>query len=379
MRTTTAHALLAPGAPLELITLERRDLRADDLAVRVHFCGVCHSDLHALDQARPGQLPLVPGHESVGEVVAVGPAVTGFAVGDPVAVGNIVDSCGTCENCLADEQSLCVEFPTLTYGGRDRHDGSRTQGAWSGELVVRESFAYHLPAGLDPAAVAPLMCAGATTWAPLARAGVGPGDRVGVVGLGGLGHLAVKFAVARGAEVTVFTTSPRKRADALALGAVEVVVSTDVAAMAAVARRLDLVVDTASGDHDPSPYLETLRRGGTLCMLGIPPRYSVSAMSLLPQRSLTASGSAGRADTQAMLDFAAEHGVAADVEVVPASRLGEALDRLARNDVRHRFVLDLRPGADSATASAAASAAASGLGAAGAATAADDREGRRTL
>ena len=325
MRTTTAHALLAPGAPLELITLERRDLRADDLAVRVHFCGVCHSDLHALDQARPGQLPLVPGHESVGEVVAVGPAVTGFAVGDPVAVGNIVDSCGTCENCLADEQSLCVEFPTLTYGGRDRHDGSRTQGAWSGELVVRESFAYHLPAGLDPAAVAPLMCAGATTWAPLARAGVGPGDRVGVVGLGGLGHLAVKFAVARG------------------------------------------------------PYLETLRRGGTLCMLGIPPRYSVSAMSLLPQRSLTASGSAGRADTQAMLDFAAEHGVAADVEVVPASRLGEALDRLARNDVRHRFVLDLRPRADSATASAAASAAASGLGAAGAATAADDREGRRTL
>jgi uncharacterized zinc-type alcohol dehydrogenase-like protein len=378
MRTTTAHALLAPGAPLQQITLDRRDLRPDDLAVRVDFCGVCHSDLHALEQARPGQLPLVPGHEFVGEVVAVGPAVTGFSVGDPVAVGNIVDSCGTCENCLADEQSLCVEFPTLTYGGRDRHDGSRTQGAWSGEYVVRESFAYHLPAGLDPAAVAPLMCAGVTTWAPLARAGVGPGDRVGVVGLGGLGHLAVKFAVARGAEVSVFTTSPRKRADALALGAVEVVVSTDPAAMAAAARRFDLVVDTASGDHDPSPYLETLRRGGTLCMLGIPPRYSVSAMSLLPHRSLTASGSAGRADTQAMLDFAAEHGVVADVEVLPAARLAEALERLARNDVRHRFVLDLRPGADP-QAAAAASPARSSAADSGGTGAPGDREGGRTL
>jgi uncharacterized zinc-type alcohol dehydrogenase-like protein len=265
----------------------------------------------------------------------VGSEATTFRVGDPVAVGNIVGSCGTCTACRAGEEQFCAQFPVLTYD-------STTPGAYSREYVLRESFAYPLPPGLDPAGVAPLMCAGATVYEPLRRWDVGPGQLVGVVGLGGLGHLAVKFAKALGARVAVFTTSPGKEAPARDLGADEVIVSGDAEAMAAQGDRFDFILDTASAKHDPSPYLRALRMDGTLCMLGIPDRYEPEAMALLyGYKRLAASGSAGRRRTREMLDFAARHGITADIEKIPARDVGLALDRLARNDVRWRFVLDL--------------------------------------
>lgn len=342
MRETTGWAVhgtdgVAPWA------FERRDPRPDDVVVRVTHCGVCHTDLHAAEGASAGAPPLVPGHEMTGVVEALGADVTRFAVGDLVAVGNVVDACGTCRNCLDGEEPYCEQYPTLTYGGRDRVDGTLTHGGWSREIVVRESFVHVLPEGLDPAGAAPLLCAGATVWQPLRRYAVGPGTRVGVVGLGGLGHLAVKLAKALGASVAVFTTSQAKVADAASLGADEVVVSSDPAAMAAHAKAFDLVLDTASAKHDLTPYAEVLDMDGTLCMLGIPDTYEVSALSLLlGRRRLTASGSAGLRDTADMLAFCAEHGIVADVEVLPAADVQTALDRLGRGDVRWRFVLDMR-------------------------------------
>jgi uncharacterized zinc-type alcohol dehydrogenase-like protein len=340
MRSVTGYAAFEPNRPLRPLEFQRRDLRPDDVAVRVTHVGVCHSDLHAVEGLAPGSAPLVPGHEFVGVVAAVGEQVTRVQLGDQVAVGNIVDSCGRCENCLAHRESYCREFPQLTYGGVDRHDGTPTQGAYSTEYVARDAFVYRLPAGLDPAGVAPLMCAGVTTWAPIRRAGVGPGQAVGVVGLGGLGHLAVKFAVALGARVTVFTTSAAKAADARALGATDVVVSTDPEAMAACVGLLDVVVDTASAEHDLAPYLRTLRLDGTLVVLGLPARYSVEPMALLG-RSMTVSGSGGTVEMQEMLDFCGEHGLTADVEVLPLDQVNAAFARLAANDVRWRFVLDV--------------------------------------
>jgi uncharacterized zinc-type alcohol dehydrogenase-like protein len=340
MRKTIGYAAFGPGEELRPYTFERRDLRPDDVAVRVTFCGICHSDLHAVEALAPGSEPFVPGHEFVGEVAAVGADVTRFRVGDPVVVGNIVDSCGVCPACLDHREPYCAEAPTTTWGGIDRHDGTTTRGGYSAEYVARDAFVYHLPDGLDPAAVAPLMCAGVTVFDPLRRAGVGAGDQVGIVGLGGLGHIAVKFAKALGAHVTVFTTSMSKVQAALDLGADAVVVSTDDAAMAAVGQTFDFVLDTASGKHDPSPYLRTLRLDGTLCMLGTPDRYELEPMALLG-RTMTLSGSAGTVRTQEMLDFCATHGIVADVEVVPFAEVNTAFARLAKNDVRYRFVLDV--------------------------------------
>lgn len=346
MRDVAGYALLAPGEELRPWSFHRRDLRPDDVAVRVTHCGVCHSDLHAIDAADADALPLVPGHEFTGRVAAVGEDVRRFAVGDPVAVGNIVDSCGECTACRARQENYCEQFPTTTYGGTDRVDGTPTRGAYATEYVARESFVYALPAGLDPAGAAPLMCAGVTVWEPLRAWGAGPGTRVGVVGLGGLGHLAVKLAVALDAEVTVFTTSPRKAAAARELGAADAVVSTDDGAMTAAAGRLDLVVDTVSASHDPGPYLRCLALDGTLCVLAIPGEpWRVDPMSLLGnRRRFASSGSGGTRSTQEVLDFAAEHGVTADVEVLPASEVRTALERLRRGDVRYRFVLDLTAG-----------------------------------
>ncbi|MFY0406531.1 NAD(P)-dependent alcohol dehydrogenase [Solicola sp. PLA-1-18] len=342
MRTTPAYRAEQPGDHLTLGTIERRDLRADDVAVRVTYCGVCHTDLHSLRGTDLDTFPVVPGHEFVGEVVAVGADVERFAVGDPVAVGNIVDSCGTCAMCRAGQENYCAEFPTLTYGGRDRVDGTPTLGAYSAEYVVREGFVYHRPTSLDPAGVAPLMCAGITVWEPLRRWQVGPGSRVGVVGIGGLGHLAVKLAAALGAEVTVFTTSASKVDDARRLGAARVVVSTDAEQMDQASQSLDLVVDTVAVEHDLEPYLAAVDLDGTLCSVGHLGPASVQTMALLVGRkSLSSSGSGGRPHTQELLDFCGEHGITADVEVVASGDVGVALDRLARNDVRYRFVLDM--------------------------------------
>ncbi|MET7294289.1 NAD(P)-dependent alcohol dehydrogenase [Streptomyces griseoloalbus] len=343
MRTTTGWQADGSTAELRRTPLQRRDLRPDDLAVRVDYCGVCHTDLHAVGSHDPeAGRPLVPGHEFTGVVTGTGPAVTRFSVGDAVAVGNIVDSCGECPMCHAGQENFCHAFPILTYGGVDRHDGSTTLGGYSREYVVREGFAHPLPAALDPAAAAPLLCAGVTVWEPLRTLGVGPGTRVAVAGLGGLGHLAVKFAVALGADTSVISRSPDKADDARRLGAHGFVVSTDPEQMAAARDRFDVVIDTISAPHDLGPYLRLVAMDGTLSQVGHLGPVTVETLDLLlGRKKLSSAGSAGRPATAAMLEFCAEHALIADIELLPSARVNEALDRLRRNDVRYRFVLDM--------------------------------------
>ncbi|MFF5718418.1 NAD(P)-dependent alcohol dehydrogenase [Streptomyces buecherae] len=342
MRTTIGWQATDPTT-LRRVSLERRDLRPDDIAVRVDYCGVCHTDLHALRSYDPHtRAPLVPGHEFTGVVVGIGPEVTAFSVGDRVAVGNIVDSCGACAMCEAGQENFCRAFPTLTYGGTDRRDGSTTLGGYSREYVVRDAFAYPLPSGLDPAAAAPLLCAGVTVWEPLRSLGVRPGSRVAVAGLGGLGHLAVKMAVALGATTTVVSRTQDKRDDARELGAHDLITSTDTRQMATARDTFDVVIDTISAPHDLAPYLRLVAMDGTLSTLGYLGPVTVETTDLLiGRKKLSSAGSGGRLATAEMLRFCADHGITADVEVLPSSQVDTALDRLRRNDVRYRFVLDM--------------------------------------
>jgi uncharacterized zinc-type alcohol dehydrogenase-like protein len=341
MRKASGWAARTPGGPLEPWEFERRELRARDVAVRVRYCGVCATDLSAVRGGDPAALPLVPGHEIVGEAVAIGPEVTRFAVGDTVAIGNIVDSCRVCAPCRAGRENWCAEGVTLTYGGTDRVDGTRTQGGYAGEYVADEHFVYALPEGLDPAGAAPLMCAGVTTWVPLRRWGAGPGRTVGVVGMGGLGHIALQLAHALGAETVQFTTSPDKAREARRLGADDVVLSGDEREMAAQAGRCDLIIDTVGAPHALEPYLAALAVDGTLCLVGIPEQeLRVSPLSLIVgAKNLAGAGSGGVRETREMLDFCARHGITAETEILPAHDVNTGLDRLARNDVRYRFVL----------------------------------------
>ncbi|MEU6486325.1 NAD(P)-dependent alcohol dehydrogenase [Streptomyces sp. NPDC046887] len=341
MRITTGWQSTDGTTALRRVPIERRELRADDIAVRVDFCGVCHTDLHSIN-GMGGQGTLVPGHEFTGTVTAAGPEAHRFSPGDRVAVGTIVDSCGVCPMCRAGQENYCDEFPTLTYGGTDRVDGTTTQGGYTREYVLREAFAYPLPEGLDPAAAAPLMCAGITVWDPLRTAGVGPGSRVAVAGLGGLGHLAVKFAAAFGAEVTVLSRTPGKAADARALGAADLLPTTDDKRMQQARGSFDLVLDTISAPHDLAPLLHLVAPDGTLNLVGHLGEVSVDVMDLLiGRKKLTSSGIGGRPATAEMLAFAAEHSLTADIELLPSARVAEALTRLDRGDVRYRFVLDL--------------------------------------
>ncbi|WP_328696077.1 NAD(P)-dependent alcohol dehydrogenase [Streptomyces sp. NBC_00342] len=342
MRMTTGWQAAGPTA-LRRVPLARRDLRPDDIAVRVDYCGVCHTDLHALNAYdQDAEAPLVPGHEFTGVVTGTGPEVTAFSVGDRVAVGNIVDSCGACAMCEAGQENFCHSFPTLTYGGTDRQDGTTTLGGYSREYVVRDAFAYPLPSGLDAAAAAPLMCAGVTVWEPLHSLGVGPGSRVAVAGLGGLGHLAVKMAVALGATTTVISRTQDKRDDARELGAHDLIASTDAERMAGARDTFDVVIDTISAPHDLAPYLKLVAMDGTLSLLGYLGPVTVEAMDLLiGRKKLSSAGSGGRPATAEMLRFCADNGIAADVEVLPSVQVDTALDRLRRNDVRYRFVLDM--------------------------------------
>ncbi len=340
---TTGWQSTNGSVALQQVPIERRDLRDDDIAVRADCCGVCHSDLHAIG-GRTGKPTdgLVPGHEFTGTVTAVGAAVTRFAPGDPAAVGTVVDSCGVCPMCRARQENYCHEGPTVTYGGTDRVDGTVTRGGYSREYVLRETFAYSLPDGLDPAAAAPLMCAGVTVWEPMRAVGVGPGSRVAVAGLGGLGHLGVKLATALGAEVTVLSRTPDKADDARRLGATDLLVTTDDAQLTEAVGRFDLILDTISGPHDLTPLLRLLTLDGTLSVMGFPVETSVPIMELAAGRKrLTSSGTGGTTGTAEMLAFAAEHGIAADIELLPSARAEEALTRLGRGDVRYRFVLDL--------------------------------------
>lgn len=322
---------------------QRRELRGTDVAVRIRYCGVCASDLSALRHGDPAAFPMVPGHEIVGEVSEVGADVSRFTVGDSVAMGNIVDSCRSCAACGAGRENWCEHGVTLTYGGTDRIDGHRTQGGYCSEYVADEHFVYPMPAGLDPAGVAPLMCAGVTTWVPLRRWGAGPGTTVGVVGMGGLGHIALKLAHALGAETVQFTTSATKAEDARRLGADDVVVSRDEQQMAAQAGRCDLILDTVGAPHALEPYLSALAIDGTVCLVGIPEdELRLNPMSLIVgAKNLAGAGSGGTGETQAMLDFCAGHGITAETEILPVQEANTSLHRLASNDVRYRFVLDL--------------------------------------
>lgn len=339
MRTTTGWQADSAGG-LRQVPVQRRDLRPDDVVVRVDYCGVCHSDLDAL---RSGEgYPLVPGHEFTGIVSETGPDVTRFAPGDQVAVGNIVDSCGVCTMCGAGQENFCHEFPTLTYGGVDRVDGSTTLGGFAREYVVREQFTHRLPSGLDPASAAPLLCAGITVWEPLRTLGVGPGSRVAVAGLGGLGHLAVKLAVALGAETTVISRSSGKVEDARKLGATDLIVSTDETQLNEARERFDVLLDTVSAPHDLAPYLRLVAMDGTLSQVGYLGPVTVATTDLLiGRKKLTSAGSGGLPATAEMLEFCASHGVAADIELLPSADVNQALERLARGEVRYRFVLDL--------------------------------------
>ncbi|MFJ6377176.1 NAD(P)-dependent alcohol dehydrogenase [Pseudarthrobacter oxydans] len=344
-RPAAAYGATSPDSGLVPLTLARRAPGADDVEIAIEFCGLCHSDVHATRGEWGGKVwPLVPGHEIVGTVSRVGSAVVDFAVGDRVGVGCIVDSCRHCESCLDGLEQYCENGMTGTYGAVDRRNGDAvTQGGYASSIVVDRRYVLRVPEALDPAAAAPLLCAGVTTFSPLRHFEVEDGDVVGVVGLGGLGHMAVKLAKAMGARVVVFTTSEAKVAAALELGADEVVLSRDEDAMAAANRSIDLIIDTVAAPHDLNPYFRTLRVDGALFQLGLPsePMPSVNPGALI-RRRIAYAGSliGGIAETQEMLDFCAEHGVAAEIEMVRADQLNEAYDRMVAGDVKYRFVLD---------------------------------------
>ncbi len=341
---STVRAWGTPGfaQPLEPVTIERRELRADDVRIRIEFAGICHSDIHTM-RGDWGEraYPLVPGHEIVGIVDAVGAEVTTFRVGERVGVGCFVDSCGACHPCELGEISYCEEGPTVTYGGLDRATGEVTQGGYSQEIVVREAFVVRIPEGLDPAAAAPLLCAGITTYSPLRHWGVGPGTRVGIIGMGGLGHVGVKIAAAMGAEVTVFSHSTAKRDDALRFGAVRHISTAD-GLPEELHRHFDLLLNTVSVDLDTAACLELLRFDGALVQLGLPgaPLAAPVRMFTQARRSLSGSLVGGIRETQEMLDFCAAHGITADIELIDAPFINEAYDRTIASDVRYRFVID---------------------------------------
>ena len=343
MIATTGWAVLEPGGTPTPWAFDRRDPRDDDVVVRITHCGVCATDLHALRSADSSAFPLVAGHEMTGVVDAVGAGVHDLAPGDRVAVGNIVGSCRTCTACRAGRENDCEAFPTLTYGGPDPYLGGTTRGGFSTTIVVDRHFVYTLPDALDPAAAAPLLCAGVTTFAPLRRFGAGPGTAVGVIGVGGLGHLAIRFSHALGARTVAFTTTEAKRDAALALGADDVVMSRDAEAMAGAFRSLDVVLDTTGAALDITPYLRTLVVDGTYVLAGIPPKpLTIDPLSVIVgEKRIAGTGSGGVPTTREMLDFCAAHGIVADVEVLSPDELGKGLDRLERGDVRFRFVLDM--------------------------------------
>ena len=341
---TIGYAARTAGAALAPFHFERRALRANDVALEVLYCGVCHSDLHQVrNDWGWSQYPLVPGHEIIGRVTAVGPQVSLFSVGDHVAVGCMIDSCQECDQCQAGEEQFCREGFTQTYCSPDRTTRENTLGGYSKHLVVREEFVLHVPDGLDLARAAPLLCAGITTYSPLRTWGVGPGSSVGVVGLGGLGHMAVKLAVGLGADVTVLSRTPDKEADALELGADGLLVSTDADAMAEAADSFDLIIDTVPVKHDVTPYLPLLGTDGTLVLVGqVGPLAETSTVPLiLGRRRIAGSIIGGIAETQEMLDFCARMNILPDCETIRIDQIGQAFERMEKSDVRYRFVIDM--------------------------------------
>jgi alcohol dehydrogenase (NADP+) len=344
--TAKAYSAASETSPLAADTIPRRNPTDRDVQIEILFCGICHSDLHQVRDewrdAMPTVYPCVPGHEIVGRVTKVGSAVTKYKPGDLVAVGCLVDSDQTCPNCREGLEQFCPNF-TLTYNSPDKHLGGVTYGGYSDSIVVDERFVLRVPANLDLAGSAPLLCAGITTYSPMRHWGVTKGQKVGVVGLGGLGHMGVKFAHALGAHVVVFTTSPGKTEDALRLGADEVVVSRDADEMMTLAASFDFILDTVSANHDINAYLSLLRRDGNLTLVGAPEKpLAVSAFSLIMgRRTLSGSPIGGIAETQEMLDFCGKHDITADVEVIPIQKVNEAYERLLKSDVKYRFSIDM--------------------------------------
>jgi alcohol dehydrogenase (NADP+) len=346
MSKAKAYSAASATAPLASTTISRRDPTERDVQIDILFCGICHSDYHQVRSEWSGTIPtvypIVPGHEIVGRVTKVGSAVTKYKPGDLAAVGCMVDSDGTCPQCKAGLEQFCPNL-TLTYNSLDKHLGGVTYGGYSENIVVDERFVLRVPSTLDLAGVAPLVCAGITTYSPLRHWDVTKGKKVGVVGLGGLGHMGVKFAHALGAHVVVFTHSPNKMEDALRLGADEVVVSRNADEMQKHAGSLDFILDTISADHDITAYINLLRRDGTITVVGAPEKpLGVSAFALITgRRSLSGSNIGGIAETQEMLDFCGAHNITADVEVIPIQQVNEAYDRLAKSDVKYRFSIDM--------------------------------------
>jgi alcohol dehydrogenase (NADP+) len=342
-----AYAANSPTSGMSRFTLQRRAPGPQDVQIDILFCGVCHSDLHQVrnewHEVMPTVYPCVPGHEIVGRVVAVGSAVRKFKEGDIAAVGCLVDSCRVCPSCRAGEEQYCETGFTLTYNFEDKILGGVTYGGYSDSIVVDQAYVLRVPDGLDPAGAAPLLCAGITTYSPLRHWKVGKGQKVGIVGLGGLGHMGVKFAHAFGARAVLFTTSPGKTADALRLGADEVVVSRDQAEMAKHVGSFDFILDAVSADHDLNAYLQLLKRDGTMTLVGAPSKPApIAAFNLLfGRRRLAGSAIGGLRETQEMLDFCGEHGIVSEIEVIPIEQIDQAFDRLLKGDVKYRFVIDM--------------------------------------
>ena len=346
MNKVKAYSAASATSPLAPTEIKRRDLTEYDVQIEILFCGICHSDIHQVrnewSHIMPTVYPIVPGHEIVGRVIKVGSAVTKYKPGDIVAVGCMVDSDRTCPQCKAGLEQFCPNM-TLTFNSQDKHLGGVTYGGYSTTIIVDERFVLRVPPNLDLAGVAPLLCAGITTYSPMRRWGVTKGKKVGVVGLGGLGHMGVKFAHALGADVVVFTSSPGKKEDALRLGANDVVVSRNKDEMQKHTNSFDFILDTVSADHDIDAYLNLLRRDGTLTLVGAPPKpLAISAFNLIMgRRNLSGSIIGGIAETQEMLNFCGEHDITADVEVISIQNVNEAYERMIKSDVKYRFSIDM--------------------------------------
>ena len=343
MTQSWGYAAQQPTTPLAPISFSRRDLADHDVAVEIDYCGVCHSDIHSVRNEWGNAIyPMVPGHEIVGRVTAVGSSVSKFKVGDRVGIGVIVDSCRTCPGCKAGEEQYCEVGVTLTYGAYDKY-GDLTHGGYSNNIVTDEHFVHSVSTKLDPAGVSPLLCAGITTYSPLRHWKVGPGKKVGVVGLGGLGHMGLKFAHSFGAHVVQFTTSASKTADAKRLGADDVVLSNDADAMKKELNSFDFILDTVSAVHDLNAYLPLIKRDGVYCQVGLPDQPPTIQMGnlLFKRRALSGSIIGGMAETQEMLDYCAEHNITSDVEVIPIQQINEAFERVVKADVKYRFVIDM--------------------------------------
>ncbi|HKR39844.1 MAG TPA: NAD(P)-dependent alcohol dehydrogenase [Paraburkholderia sp.] len=345
MYPTYGYAARDAASPLAPFEFQRRDMRELDVRIDVLFCGVCHSDLHqARDEWRNTIYPVVPGHEIVGRVAEVGSGVTKYKVGELVGVGCLVDSCRTCPSCAEGLEQYCENGWVGTYNGADRVSGDITYGGYSTQLVVDEAFVLRVPENLDAAAAAPLLCAGITTYSPLRTWGAGPGKKVGIVGLGGLGHMGVKLAHAMGAHVVLFTTSPSKIEDGKRLGADEVVISKDPEQMQAHANSFDLIVNTVAAQHDLNPFIELLRRDGTMTLVGAPEHDHPSPQVfnlIMKRRRLAGSLIGGIAETQEMLDFCGKHGITSDIEMIKMQDINNAYERMLKSDVKYRFVIDL--------------------------------------